>query len=316
MIRLNFLILSFLLLSSILAFSESAMDHFDMYASLNESETRYMEYKDSDEVLRLKLIQLDHINTGRIKYNAQPVKLDILASRVANKISKEGVIEGFMGHWNTRGETPNHRYAFAGGLDHIMENMGWRKRTADFEQSNDKILSLMKDANNRFMGEHAPNDGHKKNCINPLHNYVGIGFHLEGKHFRYYEEYIDRYLEFKDVKNSIKTGETYSISVKPISDDHSLYFVNAYYSSFPSAMTPNQINRKNSYSEHSANETLRLAPWELPKKDSEGWTNFTFTFTKSGLYYLNIYLSKKPWTEGGFSTRGKIQASGVIIQVE
>ena len=45
--------------------------------------------------------------------------LDILASRVANMQSREAAANRFSGHWNMRGEKPYHRYAFAGGVDHV-----------------------------------------------------------------------------------------------------------------------------------------------------------------------------------------------------
>ena len=50
------------------------------------------------------------------------VKLDILASRVANKMCREAAENNFIGHWNLAGEKPYHRYAFAGGYDHVSEN--------------------------------------------------------------------------------------------------------------------------------------------------------------------------------------------------
>ncbi len=54
----------------------------------------------------------------------------------------------------------------------------------------------MNSAHQQFMNEQAPYDGHKKNCINKFHNFVGIGHYLTENQFRYYEEFIDRYLDF------------------------------------------------------------------------------------------------------------------------
>jgi hypothetical protein len=55
---------------------------FNYYKQLNDSETRLQDFRDNDEALRLKLTQLDIINTSRKKYKTQPVELDILASRI------------------------------------------------------------------------------------------------------------------------------------------------------------------------------------------------------------------------------------------
>ena len=145
------------------------------YKALNDAESRYIEYKDSDEMLEIKLIQLDYINASRARYNAPPVKLDILASRVANRMCQEACIENFMGHWNTRGEKPYHRYAFAGGLDHVSENASAKWSSAAFNQSLNTQSVFMKEAHNAFMAETAPYDGHKQTCINPISTNVSVG---------------------------------------------------------------------------------------------------------------------------------------------
>ena len=92
------------------------------YIKLNNNELRLPEYKDDEEALKLKLQQLEIINNSRKKNNAGAVKLDILASRVANKMCREAAENNYLGHWNLAGEKPYHRYAFAGGYDHVSEN--------------------------------------------------------------------------------------------------------------------------------------------------------------------------------------------------
>ena len=69
--------------------SDQNQDDIENYLKLNEKETRLIEFKDDEESLKLKLIQLSIINDSRKKYKAGPVKLDILASRLANKMSRE-----------------------------------------------------------------------------------------------------------------------------------------------------------------------------------------------------------------------------------
>ncbi|MBP8960203.1 MAG: hypothetical protein KBG40_07230 [Bacteroidales bacterium] len=95
---------------------------FGYYKILNDTEKRLYEYRDDDNDLQLKLIQLDIINKSRKRHNASPVKLDILASRVANMMSRKAAEYGYISHWNMKGEKPYHRYAFAGGYDHVSEN--------------------------------------------------------------------------------------------------------------------------------------------------------------------------------------------------
>jgi uncharacterized protein YkwD len=137
---------------------------FDNYLKLNKSELRLIEFKDNDEALKIKLIQLKIINKSRKSYKAGPIKLDILASRIANKMCREAAENNFIGHWNMAGEKP---------------------------YNNSNISSMMKSTHEKFMYEKSPDDRHKKTIIDKSYNFVGIGYYLSGKQFRYHEEFIN-----------------------------------------------------------------------------------------------------------------------------
>jgi hypothetical protein len=98
----------------------------------------------------------------------------------------------------------------------------------------------------KFMSERAPNNGHKENIINKSHNFVGIGFCLSGNQFRYYEEFIDRYLEFENIPSEVKTGDHFSITIKT-NGEKFLYYVIIYRENRPKPMTPAQISKRGSY---------------------------------------------------------------------
>ncbi len=289
---------------------------FAEYKRLNNSEHRYNDYRDSDEMLRLKLAQLDYINRSRARYGAQSVRLDILASRVANRMAREACTENFTGHWNTRGEKPYHRYAFAGGLDHVSENASAKWSSAPFSNSPQTYSDFMRESHDRFMSEVAPNDGHKRNCIDKLHNFVGIGVHILDKQFRYYEEYIDRYLDFVDVTRDVGIREKFTVTVRPVREGLHVFAVMAYYEAFPTPMKPAQINRRGSYRDYSGVTAVSLWPWEIDNDPETGNAVILLEFNKPGLYYVQIYLSDKAYTGGGATTRGKIQASGLVVRVE
>ena len=140
---------------------------------------------------RAGITQVAYINKSRKRYKAQQVKLDILASRVANRMCREACENNFRGHWNMRGEKPYHRYALAGGLDHVAENASAKWSSREFDKNLAIYADFMKQAHDRFMAEKAPRDGHKRNCIRKQHNFVGLGTYLYKNQFRYYEEFID-----------------------------------------------------------------------------------------------------------------------------
>ncbi len=297
--------------------SAQTQSEIDYYTDLNDKETRLESFKDSKEAIVLKLKQLEHINKSRKKYKAPPVKLDILASRMANQIAREAARNRFGGHFNLAGEAPFIRFANSGGTDHVTENAGSASYQQEIEQNDKSITYNMQMLHNAFMAEKAPNDGHKKACIDKAHNYVGIGYAIYGNEFRYYEEYLDRYLAFKPFKNQTKRNKEIQITFKPTRKGDIPYFVIVYHQPVPDPMTPAQIDRIESYQDFTDEEHLNMGPWEIPEPDQDGYTSLNLTFKKKGYYYIQLFLSDTPHKTGSrASTKGKIQASGVVIRVE
>jgi len=297
------------------AAEDSTQDELELYLKQNDSEVRLSEYKDSPDALKLKLQQLDIINKSRKKYNANPVKLDILASRVANKTSREAAENNYTGHWNMAGEKPYHRYGLAGGYDHVSENAYGEWSSENYQVSDEKISSLMKSGHASFMAERAPNDGHKKTIIEKSHNYVGIGFYLIGKQFRYYEEFIDRYFEFENIPAEVKAGEPFNITVKTDGKNF-LYFLIVYYEKFPSPLKPAQIIRKGSYNDFTEKEYSKLSAWDLSRYRNGTLYQIPLKFSPPGLYYIHIYTDKKEIKKPvSLDTKGKTPYSGIVIKV-
>jgi len=295
--------------------SSPAKKDFVTYQKQNESEHRLLEYKDNEEVLRLKLIQLDIINASRKKSNSSEVKLDILASRVANKMSKEAAENNYVGHWNMAGEKPYMRYGFAGGYDHVTENAygAWSSDIYDASISN--IGSMMKSGHETFMAERAPNDGHKKNILDKEHNFVGIGYHISENQFRYYEEFIDRYFEFENIPNELRVEEPGSITVNTDGEKY-IYYMIIYREKLPLPMTTAQIKRKGSYQDFTNEVYIELAAWELAPFRNGNSYKIPLTFSKEGLYYIQIFYDKKEIVKPtSLSTEGKTAASGIVINV-
>jgi uncharacterized protein YkwD len=290
-------------------------DEFEEYSQLNKNERRLSEFRDNDEALRLKLIQLKVINNSRKRFKADPVKLDILASRVANKMCRNAAENNYIGHWNIEGEKPYHRYAAAGGYDHITENAFGEWSSDNYEVSASAISSKMKSGHKSFMDEKAPYDGHKQTIIEKSHNFVGIGFFLSGKQFRYYEEFIDRYLIFENIPGEVKPGEPCSITVKTDGKKF-LYYLIIYREKFPRSLTPSQISKKGSYEDYSDEEYLKIFAWDLARYKTGSTYKIPLSFAKEGLYYIQIYSDKNEIIKpSSLTTKGKTAESGIVIRV-
>jgi uncharacterized protein YkwD len=288
---------------------------WDRYRKLNEAETRLAEHRDSDQSLAAKLAQLAYINVSRSRNGAPPVELDILASRVANRQAMEAAQNGFRGHWNLRGEKPYHRYAFAGGTDHVSENASASWTSGEFTRSLEQVSTFMVEAHDRFMAERAPNDGHRKNCVAREHTHVGLGFYLAKSGFAYYEEFVDRYLSFIDPPFRAAVGKAAQVAVRPLRSGLYAYAVVSFWEPFPKPMTVAQVNAQGSYPDYTNTQEQTIWPWEL-QTDAQGVTRVSLTFSRAGLYYVQVYVDTAKPTGGSADTRGKIQASGLVVRVE
>lgn len=295
--------------------SDTSKEDIDNYIKMNQYERRLNEYKDNDEALKLKIAQIDFINKSRKRNNAPPVKLDILASRVANKMAKEAAENKFIGHWNLAGEEPYLRYAFAGGYDHVSENAYGQWSTENYNITSQTAEFKMKEAHGKFMSETPPNDGHKQTIIEKAHNFAGIGYYLAGNQFRYYEEFIDRYLDFRDIPDVVKKGETFSITVNTNGQNY-LYYMIIYREKFPEPLTPEEIAKKGSYRDYTDEQYKNIAAWDLSKYRNGSSYTIPLTLNNEGLYYIQIFTDKKEITKpGALTTKGKTPESGIVIKV-
>ncbi|PZX12403.1 Cysteine-rich secretory protein family protein [Breznakibacter xylanolyticus] len=305
-----------LLCVTITGVAQKPSQELENYIRQNDAEKRLAEYKDNNDLLALKVRHLAVINASRKKHKAPALQLDILASRMANKMAADAAKNGFSGHFNLNGESPYHRYASAGGQDHVVENAAATTSSADFVPDDENILEGMYELHQAFMNEKAPNDGHKQTCIGKTFTHVGIGVAWHGKEFRYYEEYLNRYLAFGEVKSSVKAGTDITLSVKPLEKGYHLYSVVAYYEAVPKKMTAKQVSAIASYADYTSNVAANIAPWELPQPDDKGFVHISIPTKKKGLYYIHVFLDTKPYVKGKATTQGKIIGSGVVVEVK
>ncbi len=289
---------------------------FGDYKILNTKETRLIDYKDSDEMLAMKFDQLQIINKSRKKHKVQLVELDIFASRLANKIATEAARNNYMGHFNLKGEKPYQQYALAGGTDHIMENAASLSEFSPQLVSNEFISKSIVKLHAAFMSEKAPNDGHKKNCIDPNHNFVGIGVAIDKQELRYYEEYIDRYLEVGTFSKTVKPNQSLTIPVKLIDASQTVYVVMMYRENSPKPMTARKISSINSYNDYGDETIITIPPWEIPKPQNNGTHLIPLTVKGKGWYYVQVFVSKTAYTGGKASTKNKIPATSIVIMVD
>ncbi len=300
--------------------------NIDSYIKPNDGLKTLEEFKDTPEMISAKLKEVENINRYRSEHNKKLVSLDILASRVANMQCYNAAVNGYIGHWDLNGYKPYIRYSLAGGKDHVMENAfgenGYGIETPGMDDAG-QALNYMKKGLEEFMSE-GPGGGHYENVINGYHNYVGIGYYstnINGTtQIRYYEEFIDRYIEWDDFPLTAAAGETAVISGRVLARDAGVYAIIVYYENFPGKMTPSEISSRTSYPDFTDSEYKQIWPWDINFDKETQRFKVKINFKKPGFYYIQVFLKKGiasiPYNrQASVTTRGLANASGVVMQV-
>jgi uncharacterized protein YkwD len=117
------------------------------------------------------------INRDRQAEGLNPVELDAVAARGAERHARDMARHGFTAHWGTDGSVPEQRYTEAGGTDLVQENVAclFDGVPRDLDPSPRFDPALLEQLQKMFMDEVPPNDGHRRNILKPGHVRVGIG---------------------------------------------------------------------------------------------------------------------------------------------
>jgi uncharacterized protein YkwD len=297
------------------------------YIKQNDELSNLQEFRDNPEMIVTKLRQVARINEYRLRLHRKPVKLDLLACRVANMQCYNAAVNDYIGHWDMNGYKPYIRYSLAGGKDHVAENASGVTETGYKSPSMDdpeKTLEYMKTCLNGFMAE-GPGGGHYENVINSFHNYVGIGYFCTNimgiNQIRYNEEFIDRYIVWDDFPTDADTSGEVSISGRVAEKDTGVYSIVVFYEKFPAPMSPSEISSLHSYQDYTSSIYRQLWPWEIRFDKESQKFNLALKFKGPGFYYVQVLLKKGiseiPYDRqpASASTGGLPNASGVVIRV-
>jgi len=284
----------------------------------------------SRDSLLVRQTLLRQINRDRRRYGLAPVKLDRLASRVADRHCREMIRKNYLSHWNVKGLKPYYRYAFAGGRDHIAENLYsssvWGTTfTCTLSDIFDRVLK----GERSFMAEKPPYNGHRKNILRWYHTHVGIGFACSDQEFRMAEEFVDRYIILDDLPTKIHRGYRQTISGKILKSGLSPIMAVIDFEPIPKRKSVRELKRLGSYLDGSFQKPFStISAWEMNfyPKSRRFYFTLDFSGARRGYYYMILYLSKKadqslyqnstPQKKIGtfrISTKHAIPATGVVF---
>lgn len=146
------------------------------------------------------------VNRDRKAAGLAPVALDEAASKAGLRHARDMAANGFTGHVGSDGSVPEQRYTESGGSDFVQENAACLfdlvERKLDPKPSFDaaRLAAL----HEMFMAEKPPNDGHRRNVLNPMHNRVGIGVAqpLGVPQPCLTQEFVDDYGEYEELRRN------------------------------------------------------------------------------------------------------------------
>lgn len=181
---------------------------------------------------------LSLINRDRAGDHLPPLQLDDVADSAAQLHSEEMASDNFSSHWHPDGSKPPQRYNDVGGTDYVAENS--YAGHLDSPWSSTKSVAQvfptgeLERVEKAFFNERPPNDGHRKNILDPNHTHVGIGlthvdllYQGQPNSQRTYcaQEFVSRHGAFKLSKRSFNGGTPFVID-GDLDDSVKMYSVN------------------------------------------------------------------------------------------
>ena len=170
------------------------------------------------------------INKDRASLKLPPVEWDDTAAKAGKLHADEMASNGYLSHWTMDGRKPDQRYNEVGGKDAVMENAFVSLEGTAAEGSGAPIkLPLLSSPvfrryeldkiESSFFNEKPPYDGHRKNIIDPMHNYAGVGLGFasapgSGIRTSCAQEFVTRLGEYGDIPQQVKVGSNFTLTGK------------------------------------------------------------------------------------------------------
>ncbi len=265
--------------------------------------------------LREEFLRL--INRDRKQFGLNPLRLDVLASSVADQYCHDQIRNGTTGHFTTDGEAPYMRYSFAGGNDGISENAAaW---SANYRFNDRALYEMMRRSEDAMMREVAPHDGHRRTILDPYATHVGIGLAWERGEFRLTQEFIRHYVDWtRPLPRDAALEDQILCSGRPMSG-YDVDAITVHHEPFPQAIAAVTANAISTYGLPDARR--QYLPRLGFRESYAGGSRGDFPISKDGSFAFVVPFSDGPgiytlvvWVRarGG---REPIAASNVSIRV-
>lgn len=255
---------------------------------------------------RLYMVSL--INRDRASLGLAPVELDPVATAAGQEHSDDMGVSKYISHWDMQGRKPDQRYSEVGGQGAVSENV---LVTHDFAEAETYALapkqsfrkSELEYMESLFFDEQAPNDGHRKNILNPHHNKVGIGLTLTlpGGRVACTQEFVNQYGSVTKLPEQHQRGQSIAVNGE-LPKGVSIYSVDVYREDQPKPMSRSELRATHSYTMPTENVARYfpppyLSPARMNVVKTQDGERFAIDVKatqdwKPGLYYVVVWVKK------------------------
>jgi uncharacterized protein YkwD len=120
---------------------------------------------------------LELINRARADNGLGELSWDPVAARAGQRHAADMASRGFTAHWGSDGSVPEQRYSEAGGRHLVRENAAcfFDGQARELEANARYASAELEKIHFAFLSEQPPEDGHRKNLLDPAQERVGIG---------------------------------------------------------------------------------------------------------------------------------------------
>jgi uncharacterized protein YkwD len=221
---------------------------------------------------------LSLINRDRQTEGLRSVVLDEVATKGGQVHTDEMCEYCYHGHWGLDGRKPDQRYTEVGGRNMVAENAWFTAEHGETDRSA-PVLPLdpqpyfdkrqLEQIEASFFNEVPPNDGHRRNILNPNRNSVGIALSKASQGEEWprvgcTEEFINRYGEYAPIPDSAAPGSHFMVAGR-LYPGIQLYNMDVYVEPLPKPMSVQELNQTGGYN----NPTDKVASyWPLPQEGS------------------------------------------------
>lgn len=265
-----------------------------------------------------KTLPLDHarqymlelINRDRASHGLAPLTLDPVATRAAQAHSDEMAQWSYISHWDRQGRKPDQRYSEVGGSGAVFENV-YTNHDIPFAGHQIPLASRqvfpgteIEKAQDWFLHQVPPRDGHRRNLLDPNHNGVGIGISLSidrkyGSRITVAQEFVNEFVSLASAPDEFIPGRRSRIAGR-LPKNLTLHAVQICRERSPRPMSPWELKKTSAYTlPDQAVATLYPAPYRsaVPVDISKTSRGEEFSLTvrpgnkwTDGIYYVIVWV--------------------------